>query len=280
MVGRLSPILGSALSLALYSDLISGFVWIAGGGVVGNVTLQRADYSGNRWRISNVAVKKEFRRQGIARGLMMAALEEIELRGGGWAVLQVRTDNSVGRDLYRALGFSDVCQEGVWKLPLVPSQLPTPSDTVALQPLSGFAGRARLDLDRAAQTALAQWAEPIVAANYRTSLASVFMEGLSRFTDIRPLRRWGAWQDGRLDGQLEVRRGGVSHNLRFAVRPEARGKLEETLVSHGLRSLSDAPARSVVVKHSADHAEGVEALERFGFRASRILLTMRRRFAE
>jgi hypothetical protein len=145
--------------------------------------------------------------------------------------------------------------------------------------LSGFAWSARLDLDRAAQTDLAQWAELIEAANYRTSLASVFLEGLSRFTGIRTLRRWGAWQDGRLDGQIEVQRGGASHNLRFAVRPQARGKLEETLVYHGLKSLSDAPARSVVVKHSADHAEGVEALERFGFSASRVLLTMRRRIA-
>ncbi len=39
-VGRLSPMLGDALSMALFNEFISGHVWVEGGQVIGNVTLQ------------------------------------------------------------------------------------------------------------------------------------------------------------------------------------------------------------------------------------------------
>jgi hypothetical protein len=67
--------------------------------------------------------------------------------------------------------------------------------------------------------------------------------------------------------------------LRFFVHPEARGALETALIAQGLHDLSDSGRNAVMVEHSADHMEGVAALEAAGFRPQRILVTMRRRVA-
>ena len=93
VVSRFSPVLGGLLSTTFFNEFVLGFVWIDNGKVVGNVTFQRTEMSGTRWRISNVAVAAEYRQRGIAKALMQATLRDIAVRGGSWAILQVRTDN-------------------------------------------------------------------------------------------------------------------------------------------------------------------------------------------
>jgi hypothetical protein len=101
---------------------------------------------------------------------------------------------------------------------------------------------------------------------------------LGKSVGLREVDRWGVVQDGELLGAVETwaSRLAGTHRLRFDVRPAARGKIEAALVARGLRSLAPALQRPVVVEHSGDHLEGVAALEAAGFRAQRVLLTMRR----
>ena len=87
---------------------LRGFVWEADGEVVGNITLQQADYGGRRWMIANVAVRPDHRQKGIAGTLMQAALTRIKELRGEWAILQVDETNDVARRLYQRLGFQDV----------------------------------------------------------------------------------------------------------------------------------------------------------------------------
>ncbi len=153
LASRFSPVLGGLLSVAFFQDFVSGYVWLEGGRVVGNVTFQRSDYSGARWRISNVAVAPEYRGRGIARALLLPTLHEIAQRGGDWAILQVRTDNPVARHLYQSLGFTDVCQDGLWKLPLPPADCPQADSAVPLGRLPALAWSARLELAYASRVA-------------------------------------------------------------------------------------------------------------------------------
>ena len=66
-VGRIGPLFGGLMQSGIFDEMLSGYVWLERGRVVGNVTLQPADRSGMRWRISNVAVAPEYRGRGIAR---------------------------------------------------------------------------------------------------------------------------------------------------------------------------------------------------------------------
>ena len=246
--------------------------------MLGNVTLQRADYTGIRWRISNVAVVPRHRGRGIAHHLMEATLREIARRGGNWAVLQVRADNPAAHHLYTTLGFTDVCRDGVWRLPILPGNLPQPQPGVSFYPLRASAWRERLDLAHAARTSLAHWADAVNPADYQVGLWRQLGEMLGRFMEFYRVKRWGVVGEKGLLGAVETYVNSFvdTHFLRFAVRPEGRGRLEEALVAQGLRDLLGAPDRSVVVEHDAEHAQGVAALETAGFRPQRVLVTMRR----
>ncbi len=276
LAGALAPFLGGLVSLALFNEALAGYVWVKRGRVVGNVTLQSLDSAGARWRISNVAVAPEHRGQGIARSLMQAGLHDIAERGGNWSVLQVRADNTVARGLYTDLGFTDVCREGIWRLPAPATSRPDPA--IRLEPLHVGVGSAWLELARAARPALAQWAEPLNAADYTMTSGRWAREALGRLTGLYRVERWAVWQDNVLMGAVETQANHLenSDTLRFAVRPAARGSLETTLVAHGLAALARSGFRPVVVQHSGDHAEGVAALEAAGFRIQRDLVTMRR----
>lgn len=273
-----SPLLGDLLSLLLFDDFIAGFVWIEDGRVVGNVTYQRGDAYGDRWRISNVAVAPAYRGRGIARALMLSTLKAIADQGGAWAVLSVRADNAIARRLYESLGFRAVCQDGVWRLSAPPRRPPPLDPGVPLQPLPPLAWDVRLELAQACRSQLAHWAEPVRPAAYRVSLNGWLTEMLGRASGLYHVERWGVWDGELLAGAVEVFAGRAlaTYRIRFAVRPDARGSLETALIARALHFLAAAPPAPVLVEHDGDHVEGVAALEAAGFRAERILVTMRR----
>jgi len=276
--GRLSPFLGGITSLALFSDELYGYVWIEDGRVVGNVTLQQGDDSGLRWRITNVAVLSEYRRRGIARILMQETLRDIARRAGAWAILQVRAGNDLAHRLYLDMGFADICRDGLWRLPAPPARPPEPDPAVPLEPLRTLTGSEWLDLARGARPPLAQWVAPLNPADYQVSLGRLMGEALGRWTGTFRVERWAFWEQGRLIAAVETRADafGGTDILRFAVRPDARGRVESALVARGLRSLAGRSWRPVLVEHSGDHLEGVAALEAAGFKVERDLVTMRR----
>jgi ribosomal protein S18 acetylase RimI-like enzyme len=275
-VGRLSPMLGDTLSMALFNEYISGHVWVEGGQVVGNVTLQSIDQAGSRWRISNVAVLPSYRRRGIARALMLESLREVAQRQGNWSVLQVRADNRGAHELYLSLGFSDVARDAVYRFPSPPPKIDGPD--VPLEPLRTLTGGDLLDLARASRTALAQWADPIRSQDYHVGFGKAIGEWLGRLSGFHRVERWGAWGSNMLLGAVETQASLSSDyfTMRMAVRPSARGKLENALVARGMLSLAAAGSSPVLIQHDGEHTEATDALLRAGFRVQRDLITMRR----
>ena len=59
-------------------------------------------------QITNVAIKKEYRHQGIGRLMMEALLAEGKNRGLTQFTLEVRESNLPARALYRSLGFTEI----------------------------------------------------------------------------------------------------------------------------------------------------------------------------
>ena len=84
-----------------------GYVWMEHGHIVGNITVRRLSLFGRGWMIGNVAVLPDWRGRGIGRQLMEAGIELVRHNGGDWIALQVRTDNDIAHNLYKALGFAD-----------------------------------------------------------------------------------------------------------------------------------------------------------------------------
>lgn len=281
-IGRWSPVLGGLLSTALFAEFVTGFVWLEGGKVIGNVTLQREEESGTRWRISNVAVTEPYRGRGIAYRLMRATLAEIARRGGSWAVLQVRVDNPGARRLYERLGFGNVCQDGVWYAPALPARLPPLAPPVPLLPLGDGDWRARFELARDSRSPLAHWVEPIRPEAYRRGLSGLVRRFMGEVSRLERVRAWGAWQEARvLQGAVEVTANGMGEpdRMSLALRPGATPGLAAALVAqglYGLAGLHGAAPRQVAADYHGELSEPPAALEAAGFRPRRVLLTMRR----
>jgi ribosomal protein S18 acetylase RimI-like enzyme len=121
-----------------FNDMLSGFVWVEQGRVVGNVTVQRGDKIGSRWQIANVAVAPDYRGRGISHRLMDAALEHAVSCGGRWVVLQVYAANQVARHIYDTMGFKEV--DGTSDLRI--SRVPTPDAPVDTAHLRSFSAGA------------------------------------------------------------------------------------------------------------------------------------------
>lgn len=56
----------------------------------------------------NIAVHPDFRRQGVARALILALIRELKKRGSHCLTLEVRASNDPARALYESLGFAHV----------------------------------------------------------------------------------------------------------------------------------------------------------------------------
>lgn len=280
MLSHVGPLVGlMARSDPYLEDVLGGFVWVEDDRVVGNVTIQRLDAYGTRWQIANVAVTRGYQGRGIGRALVMAALERIEDRRGGWAVLQVRTDNAVARGLYERLGFEALTQEMVLQLDRLPAQLPPAGSPAELRPYHHSQWQARYTLESACRTELAQWWRPVRSYDFMQLAESRLGEKAWEALGRNRIRRWAVAGEHGLVAWLsaDARRWQGLHRLAFAVHPSCRGQVEPGLVSHALAFLSDYPRWPVRVEHQGEHQELVQELQQVGFRVVRNHLAMRRK---
>lgn len=92
-----------------------GYVWEEDGHIVGNVSLLNVSHGRQRqWLIANVAVAPAFRRQGIARQLVQAALDLAHRKRVRTVWLQVKQENTGAQALYRSLGFRTLAVRTTW----------------------------------------------------------------------------------------------------------------------------------------------------------------------
>lgn len=86
-------------------DALLGYIWEEDGKPVGLITVSRRGTT-DSWIIGNIAVLPEYRRRGIARKLVQAALEFIRERGRNMVILDVIAENLPAYKLYESLGFT------------------------------------------------------------------------------------------------------------------------------------------------------------------------------
>ena len=87
----------------------TGFVWVEGQRVVGNLSLRNALPGRSRGEmIGNVVVHPDYRGMGIARALVEAAINAAQVHRSRWIGLEVRDGNPIASGLYARYGFREV----------------------------------------------------------------------------------------------------------------------------------------------------------------------------
>jgi ribosomal protein S18 acetylase RimI-like enzyme len=88
---------------------------VVDGEIIGSVI---AGWDGWRCHLYRVAVRPEWRRQGVVRGLMAAAEQRFTEAGGRRADAMVLEGNDLGHGAWRALGYTPQPQWRRWVKPL------------------------------------------------------------------------------------------------------------------------------------------------------------------
>jgi len=249
-----------------FPETLEGFVWIEDSKIVGNLTLTADLVRGNRYYISNVAVKQEYQRHGIARALMQAALEHARRQHARSVVLNVQPKNEGAIKLYSDLGFKTLEMRGEWALAAIPLRLPAMTIT-ELRPMRLSDARAVSELIRAATPANVQPYHPRESP-FELTWDDRFFECIGDFFIGQTTRRWVMERDGRLAALVLVRGQNLaaSHRIVIETHPDLRGRVENELIAAAWQELAKFPAREIRADGTSTHPELITALEHHGFR--------------
>jgi ribosomal protein S18 acetylase RimI-like enzyme len=257
------------------SRLTNGFVWLADGRIVGNVTLL-STMSWDRFLVANVAVHPNYRRRGIARAMMHAVTSAVKKRGGRAILLQVVKDNESAIDLYRSLGYVGVGHMTTWYSSA--SRLrridpPAGAPAIDVRPLPGRQWREAYALDTACVPADLNWPEPLRPDAYRQTI----WQRLGDVMNSRLFETWAAAEvNDRLAGLATISsQWGRSHLLTLRVHPDAAGRLERPLLAKLVRRLQYLPRRNVRIDHPDDDIVANALLTEANFTVQRTLTHMR-----
>lgn len=273
-IGALLKILNR--STGEFDDVFGGFVWVEEGAVVGNVTVQKAESSGTRWQIANVAVAPAYRGRGISRQLMAHALDYIQESGGSWAVLQVYAQNDVARHLYNQLHFEEVGGTVDMRIEKVPKVEDQP--TIAnFRSFSIDQWQSVYELASSQQKEQMHWWRPPRRIEFQTSFEQMVTEWFWRMAGRKQIIRRAVQRNQRFDAALilTAMRWRGNHQLQFWVHPDLYGHYEEPLVHWALATLQEYPRWPVLLSLSTHHSSAIRAAKAFGFREQQTLLTMR-----
>lgn len=248
-----------------FPDSTDGFVWVEDGKIVGNVTLNLDRHHGGRYYVSNVAVKQEYRRQGIARAMMQATIEYVRAHHGQEVFLNVRPTNYGAVKLYQDLGFHALETRGEWVIDFIPPRL-MPADRTGLRPMRLNDDRVVIDLLQAATPEKVRRFR-IESNPFQVLWDDQLAEAIADFFTGQSSHRWVLEREGRVAGlmYLCMRRFGSAHKLAIQVHPDFRGQVEETLVLIALHDLARFPAHAIHAEAVSAHVELIDVLERYGF---------------
>jgi len=281
-LSRLKPVLWWMVTFNPdHADFLSGFVWEEDKKIVGNITVNQTSPGSRRWLISNVAVAKEYRRRGIARGLMYAGLELVKECRGKSVVLQVRADNQAARELYEALKFKEIAGTAYLRLNRVPAveTHPLPPE-VKLRPrrFDSFDARMAYSLANAATPTISQQEWPLRHSRFQLGYNEQLSNIFRLFIGGTACAYWVVEEEQRFVGLANIIAGvfGENHRFELIVDPDWRGRLEKPLISRMLQYLRPGRRRAVSVKHPTDHPEAIDAYKEFGFLEEQTLIWMKR----
>jgi len=294
-LSRMAWLAGPFLWMTPFAELLSGFVWVEGRRVVGNVTLTQARGGGaGCWLVSNLVVDPAYRRRGIGRALMEEALAHVRSQGGNRIILQVRADNQAAVHLYQSMGFVPVgallemrlpprrnVERRAWSVERIRSGTsrstpPTPRISLPLRPRNYGEWYGEYLLAQEAIPASAQRMHPVEPSSFRVEWDERAFRWLRNWVGSVREYRLGIEEEGALRAMLTLWAGRWRpyHRLEIMVHPDCRGRWEEGLVDHALHLLRRYPSHPVYTEAYVAHEALVRALKSRGFVADRELVQM------
>jgi ribosomal protein S18 acetylase RimI-like enzyme len=255
-----------------------GYVWIADGKLVGNVSAYLARDLPQTWVIVNVAVYPAYQRRGIASHLMAATLDMIRAHGGKTVVLQVDADNVGAQRVYQRLGFMD---ERVWiawrrnaySIRPVPLDVQPPIHIAHRRSYEWRAEYALAEQVRPAARGGLGWLRPLHRRLFNRSL----WKQITDFFSLQSLERLVIRSDDeeQVLASLWIETGLTSSStqLTLLVHPDYEGLYDDALLNTAVRRFGGGGP--LTIEHPADCETTSAILRRYHFTIRREVVHMR-----
>ncbi len=280
-LSRMSSSLGLLNGLnELAQGMGMGYVWIADGKLVGNVSTYPANGNGNlknAWVIVNVSVHPDYQRRGIAQQLMQSTMELIRVRGGKAAILQVDAVNMVARRLYMRLGFMEERAWTTWRRGGTASR-PTPFDhTPPIYITHPRSGEWQAEFDLAAEVRPALmgglgWLRPLHPSVFRKPFWRRLLDWFSLHNEEHLIIR--SEDERRVLASIWIDNGFTSSTVQLTllVHPDYEGLYDEALLNTAVRRFGSAP---MSIEHPSDQTATNALLRQYHFNPRRDVMHMR-----
>ncbi|GAB4411766.1 MAG: hypothetical protein Fur0044_05910 [Anaerolineae bacterium] len=267
-----------------HNDFLSGFVWEEERKIVGNITVNRTAPGSRRWLISNLAVAKNYRGRGIARGLMYAGIELVKEYSGASVSLQVRADNGPAKHLYESLNFKEISGTTYLRLNRIPridrpDLPPLPKEvTLRSRHFDSIDDRQAYQLASTAVPAEVQREWPLRQSRFRLDGQEQWLTNFfHKIAGGGSALHWVVENGHSFVATLNIQPGvlGKSHHLELIVHPNWRGYLEKPLIGRALNYLYRWRNTGITLKHPAEHTQAIQVYKEFGFEESQTLIWMK-----
>jgi GNAT superfamily N-acetyltransferase len=269
-IKRLWPILRVLRLLSPgFRDIFDGVIWEEKGQPVGITNVQRMGINNsNSWIIANVGVLPEYRRRGIARKLVEAAIEMAKSRKAKRVILDVIEGNDPAYQLYLSLGFEqfDYGAEFVYSRPTPPADCPLP-EGYTVKALTQANWRPTYELVKRITPPNVQSYLPVEESRYRVGLIERVLMPI--FETGTRTKRIGVYSSGReivatANYSARTRPGGVN-GLSVTVDP-AHSLLASYVIHSLLNEITRiAPGRNIEMRLMSWLAPTIEAAKTAGF---------------
>jgi GNAT superfamily N-acetyltransferase len=261
-----------------FGNVAPGFVWEEGGRIVGTLSLLEARKPG-RYLVANVAVNPQYKRRGIATGLMISTMDYIRSLGGHEVLLQVERDNDAANSLYSALNYRSLGEVNRWEATSIRLRLvASPANLdIHIRPASHRDAEAAFLLDRRCMPFDLRWPNPPEPKMYEKSL-------WRRFSDLLNGRKMDIWvADAPLDRSRKRRMVGLAyiesewsrpHEIAIRVPFEQKSRIERALLSTVVGKIKQNRSGRLRMSHPAQDDSMTDLLKEANFTVKRSLRVM------
>jgi GNAT superfamily N-acetyltransferase len=247
---------------------LTGFIWEEKGEIIGNVSLIPYRQSRKKYYlIANVAVREDYRKQGIGRRLTLAAMQSAKQRHADETWLQVRDDNPGAIELYRSLGFIEVVRRTSWQT--LPDQKAGSGSTI-------IKVTKRFPRDWPTQEAWLKRLYPEMLTWYQPmpwiSLRPGFGPALYRFISDYEVRHWVVRTDNNPTAVVSCQvMAGRSNRLWVAIPQVGNSEILTALLIHARQEKSGR--EKILLDFPAE--QEISTIEAAGFQKQRTLVWMK-----
>lgn len=246
---------------------LTGYVWVEGGKIVGNLSLVPYRIQGKRhYLIANVAVHPDYRCKGIGQALTRQGLEYARESGAPSTWLQVREGNSTAVRLYEKLGFQERARRTTWHSSHVYTSHVLKENIRIGARHAGLWGIQKGWLDQTYPEEL-RWNLPLKPDLLQPGIRGIF----ARLFHAVSVQQWVAWRGNELIGILTCQSSVGFNNLFWlSVNPNYEELAVQVLLQHARKVLGNH--RSLVIDYPAHRASA--AIESAGFFVRQTLIWM------